>query len=235
MKKLHLLGFLLCFSLFAEAQNIMQMEDNTFNYGAKVGFNASFPSIHSLSINGQEINNYDIEYQVGYLAAFLCRINIKRFFIQPSFAWNRSEGKVRFTIPHETNNGEETDLLKMRQNSLDLPLLVGYNLVKNPPYGLSILLGPKFKYNYKIKYTLESPDSQAEYITNNTPFGFNIATGIGVRIGRLFFDFLYEFGLNDLESDFQRKHIGEAPSQTACSINIDKHTNQMSIALGFLF
>lgn len=238
MKRLHLLGFLLCFSLFAEAQNIMQLKDKSFNYGAKVGFNASFPVINSLSVNGKEIDNYDIEYQVGYSAAVLCRINIKRFFIQPSIAWNRSEGKVKFSIPQllpNTVQSNNTDLLKMRHNSLDIPVLVGYNLVKKAPYGLSILIGPKFKYNYKIAYTLESPESQADYVTNNTPLGFNIVTGVGVRIGRLFFDFLYEFGLNEMESDFQRKNILATSEQAPCDITIDKHTNQMGIALGFLF
>ena len=237
MKRLHLIGFFLCLCVFTGAQNILQLKDNTFNYGAKLGFNASFPIINSLSINEQKIEDYDIEYQVGYSAALLCRINMKRFFIQPSVAWNRAEGKVRFTIPKTVPNinKEETVLLKMRQNSLDIPLLVGYNLVKKAPYGLSVMLGPKFKYNYKIAYTLESNNSEAEYITNNTPLGLNLVTGIGVRIGRLFFDFSYEFGLNEMESDFKRKNTHDANSQSACNIKIDKHTNQMGIALGFLF
>ena len=66
------------------------------------------------------------------------------------------------------------------------------------------MVGPKLKYNYKIAYTVESSTTHVEYVNDNTPFGVNIATGVGVSIGRLFFDFVYEFGLNQVESDFEK-------------------------------
>ena len=68
MKKVYLIGALLSFGLLAEAQSFMRFEDKAFNFGAKVGFNATFPVINSLSINGKEAENIDIEYKVGYLA-----------------------------------------------------------------------------------------------------------------------------------------------------------------------
>ena len=86
MKKVYLIGALLSFGLLAEAQSFMRFEDKAFNFGAKVGFNATFPVINSLSINGKEAENIDIEYKVGYLAAVFCRVNIERFFLQPSFS-----------------------------------------------------------------------------------------------------------------------------------------------------
>ena len=67
MKKVYLIGALLSFGLLAEAQSFMRFEDKAFNFGAKVGFNATFPVINSLSINGKEAENIDIEYKVGYL------------------------------------------------------------------------------------------------------------------------------------------------------------------------
>ena len=74
MKKVYLIGALLSFGLLAEAQSFMRFEDKAFNFGAKVGFNATFPVINSLSINGKEAENIDIEYKVGYLAAVFCRV-----------------------------------------------------------------------------------------------------------------------------------------------------------------
>lgn len=50
MKKVYLIGALLSFGLLAEAQSFMRFEDKAFNFGAKVGFNATFPVINSLSI-----------------------------------------------------------------------------------------------------------------------------------------------------------------------------------------
>ena len=41
MKKVYLIGALLSFGLLAEAQSFMRFEDKAFNFGAKVGFNAT--------------------------------------------------------------------------------------------------------------------------------------------------------------------------------------------------
>lgn len=240
MRKYYLIGALLSCCLLAGAQGIMRVEDKAFNFGAKVGFNATFPVLNSLSINGKEAENIDIEYKVGYLAAIFCRVNIERFFLQPSFSWHRSEGNIRFTIPQtlseenfQNNTMVSSDLLMMKTNSLEVPIMVGYNLVKNGPYGLSLMIGPKFKYNYKLAYTVESSSTQIDYVNENTPFGLNIATGVGVSIGRLFFDFVYEFGLNQVESDFER--VDNPVPEINYDINIDKRVNVMSISLGFLF
>lgn len=240
MKKVYLIGALLSFGLLAEAQSFMRFEDKAFNFGAKVGFNATFPVINSLSINGKETENIDIEYKVGYLAAVFCRVNIERFFLQPSFSWHRSEGNIRFSIPQSlpennmmSNTSATTDLLMMKTSSLEVPIMVGYNLVKKGPYGLSLMVGPKLKYNYKIAYTVESSTTHVEYVNDNTPFGVNIATGVGVSIGRLFFDFVYEFGLNQVESDFEK--VNNPVPEINYDINIDKRTNVMSISLGVLF
>ena len=224
MKKVYLIGALLSFGLLAEAQSFMRFEDKAFNFGAKVGFNATFPVINSLSINGKEAENIDIEYKVGYLAAVFCRVNIERFFLQPSFSWHRSEGNIRFSIPQSlpennmmSNTSATTDLLMMKTSSLEVPIMVG----------------PKLKYNYKIAYTVESSTTHVEYVNDNTPFGVNIATGVGVSIGRLFFDFVYEFGLNQVESDFEK--VNNPVPEINYDINIDKRTNVMSISLGVLF
>ena len=221
MKVFILIGTLFFSCWAANAQSIMRMEDKTFNWGAKVGLNASFPVINSLSINNVETENVHIEYKIGYSAAFFCRINIERFFLQPSFGWHRAEGDVRFSLP-------------VRTNSLEMPIMVGYNWVKKGPYGLSFMVGPKLKYNYKTAYTYESATMHIDYENDNSPFGINISAGIGVSIGRLFFDFVYEFGLNESETDF-KEIMNLSESETHYDIRVNKRTNVMSMSLGFLF
>ena len=56
----------------------------------------------------------------------------------------------------------------MKTSSLEVPIMVGYNLVKKGPYGLSLMVGPKLKYNYKIAYTVESSTTHVEYVNDNT-------------------------------------------------------------------
>lgn len=228
------------FCLESGAQKFMQMEDKAFNFGAKVGYNATFPVVNSLVIDGNRVGDVSIQYKVGYLAAIFCRVNIDRFFLQPSLAWHKSEGELYFNLPvsspleDATEVYEKKDRLKMTTRSLEVPVMIGYSLVKKRPYGLSIMAGPKFKYNYKVVYESTLSGVTEEYTNNHAPFGINIATGVGVSIWRLFFDFIYEFGLNQTETDF-KSASKEGTTTTLHDMRIDKRTNVMSIALGFLF
>lgn len=189
MKRFNLIIVLLTICLAASGQSFMRFESKRFNYGAKVGFNATFPIINSLSINDKEASNIEVEHKVGYLAAIYCRFNINRFFLQPSLAWHKSEGNIRFSMPKDIQGGQQQpsiskprNMMNMRTKSFEMPIILGYNLVKEGPYGLSLMAGPKIKYNYNVAYTVESPSTQVEFINDNTPFGVNIATGVGVSI-----------------------------------------------------
>lgn len=238
MKKIGLIGLLCLCCLSGKAQKFMQLEDKAFNWGANVGFNASFPIVNSLEIDGTKLDDVRVQYKVGYLAAVFFRVNIERFFIQPSLAWYDSEGELYFNFPsdHTLNSGmaiEAKDRLTMQAKSVEMPVMIGYSLIKKGPYGLSLMVGPKLKYNYKVTYTSNIADTSQEFTTESTPWGVNIRTGVGVSIWRLFFDFVYEFGLNQVESDFREKRTY---SETAThDIRIDKRTNVMSFSLGFLF
>lgn len=239
MKKIYLIGLLLSFSFLTKAETFLQVEDKAFSWGAKVGFNATFPIINSLSVNDFEADNIHLQYKVGFLAALFCRINIERMFIQPSFSWHRSEGEIRFTVPGLIDNLANPSLqvpihlLSMKAESLELPIMVGYNLVKQSPYGLSLMVGPKLKYNYKVSYTSNFDNKAQELENNKSPFGISISAGVGVSIWRLFFDFVYEFGLNHTESDFNDR-VSQIPVN-GYDITMNKRTNVMSFSLGFLF
>lgn len=260
MNRICLIGCLLFLCMGASAQKFMQMEDKAFDFGVKVGFNATFPVVNSLMIDGNRVSDISVQYKVGYLAAVFCRVNIERFFLQPSLAWHKSEGELNFNLPlsaptaMETAAYEKSDRLKMTTRSVEVPVMVGYSLVRKGPYGLSVMAGPKFKYNYKIVYESELADVWETYTSHSKPFGIHIATGVGVSIGRLFFDFVYEFGLNQTETDFRAtQEAGTTMAAAAAAMTskaaagktraagathdfrIDKRTNVMSFSLGFLF
>lgn len=238
MKKICLL-LLLSFSVLAAgAQNFIHIEDKAFNFGAKVGFNSTFPIVNSLTIDDVEAENIRLQYKVGYQASIFCRINIDRFFLQPDLSLNRTEGDILFSLPKEAIADAEmngiggNDQLKLKNSSLALPVMIGYYVVKEGPYALSVMVGPKFKYNYKVRYTTHFSDVTNEYINDSTPFGIGVATGLGVSIARLFFEFTYEFGINQIESDFKDKSSLQPVERT---ISIDKRTNMLNFSLGFLF
>lgn len=235
MKKSLLLLFMFFLGISVQAQKFISIEDKAFNFGAKVGFNSTFPIVNSLKIDDVEAENIRLQYKVGYQASMFCRINIDRFFIQPDLSWYRTEGDILFSLPEtgaSASNNAGDDQLRLKSSSLELPVMIGYYLVKEGPYALSMMVGPKFRYNYKLRYTTHFSEVTNEYINDNTPFGIGIATGLGVSIWRLFFEFSYEFGLNQIESDFKDKSSQLPVERT---ISLDKRTNMMSFSLGFLF
>lgn len=235
MVKAFFIGLFFLFSLPIYAQKTVETEDKIFNWGAKVGLNSTFPIINSIEIDGKEAENIHLQYKVGILAATFCRLNIDRFFVQPSISWRYSSGDIRFNLPTETETAKtarDFDQLTYKVKSLEAPVLIGYKIVNEGPYGLSLMAGPNIKYSYNVSYSSNFFDSPRKYTSDSTPWGINIVCGVGVTIWRFFFDATYEFGLNQVDSDFKDISSNE-PSED--NITIDKRTNMMNFSLGFLF
>lgn len=226
----------LCFSL--HAQSFREYKAKTFNWGGKIGFNSSVPTIDLLTINGTAAEDIQTEYKVGFMASLFCRINIDKFFIQPGISWHHTESTFSFELPSKDNIAGDViapaiyEKIKLKNKSVDVPVMIGYNIVKQGPYALSLMVGPKIKYNYETSYSSETSPDAWEHTDGNTPFGINFVAGIGVSVWRLFFDFNYELGLNKTESNFN-EIISSYP--TGADIRINKRSNMMSFSLGFLF
>jgi len=236
MIKACLIGLLIACCLLVDAQNQVRVEDKIFNWGAKVGLNSSFPIINSVEIDGIKVENIHLQYKVGVSAAIFSRLNIDRFFVQPSISWKYSSGDIRFNLPAETEavaaSTRSFDQLTYKIRSIEAPIFIGYKIVNEGPYGLSFMAGPTIKYNYDVGYTSNFFDSPRKYTSDSTPWGINIACGVGVTIWRFFFDVTYEWGLNQVDSDF-KDNSSDKPNED--NITIDKRTNIMSFSLGFLF
>ncbi|MDR1980763.1 MAG: PorT family protein [Tannerellaceae bacterium] len=231
-KRCGFLFFLCVCCLSGEAQKTarpVQVEDKILNWGAKAGLNSGMPVINSFTINGKEMENITINYEVGVTVTSFFRINFDRFFIQPGFLWSRSSGEIRFTIPEE-GEGEEkipghNDRLSYTVKSLEAPVLIGYKIIKESPYGFSVMAGPNFKYNYSVRYP-------SNFIGDSTPWGISVMADIGFSIWRFFFDVSYELGINRIDSDFL-DYSSLQPVDNEITIN--KRTNVLSFSLGFLF
>ncbi len=236
MKKVLLLPLLLLLCHALCAQKLISIKDKAFNFGAKVGVNAAFPIVNSLAIDGTEAEDVSLQYKVGYQASLFCRINVNRFFVQPDLTWSHKAGDIIFSLPVTTSssfvNAPATDRLQMETSSIEMPIMIGYYLVKEGPYALSFMVGPKMKYNYRSHYTTYLSEVADEYINDGSPLGLGISTGVGVSIWRLFFEFTYGFGLNRVESDFKDR---SSSMSTERSISVDKRTNVMNFSLGVLF
>lgn len=229
---------LLLLSVFGSAQNIFQDYNKPYNIGVRVGFNSAFPLVQSFVINDERITDYHVHYKVGYLAAVTFSVNFNRYFIQPSVSWYRSNAEVQFDYPlfsSENNIASSQDAslkLDSEVNSLEVPVLIGYHIIKEGPYGMSVKFGPKGIYHYKSDYTLNSSVVSFQHEKDNIPYAINFVSAIGVTIGRLFLDFSYEFGLHSVRSDFTYTDVLTGETGTA---SLSQRTNKLCFSLGFIF
>ena len=69
MKKTLLLALSLLFCHTVCAQKLISIKDKAFNFGAKVGVNAAFPIVNSLTIDGTEAEDVSLQYRVGCQAS----------------------------------------------------------------------------------------------------------------------------------------------------------------------
>lgn len=240
--KLFLFPFLLLFPLCLSAQRgeFMLLKERKCNIGIRIGFNASLPIVHTLAIDGKELDSFSQRYRVGYLAAVSLRLGENRFFFNPSISWHRAESELQFALPQnfvmdddKVNEAALVNHIHVKTSSIEVPLLIGYDLIKENPYRLSVMIGPKIKYRYKTNYDINIVEAAYSYFTEeNHPYNLNLVTGINVTIGRLFLDFNYEFGITHTSSSFLYV-LSDLDSPS--SLEYKWRTNTISFALGILF
>lgn len=228
MKKWMLIGCMWLAGTAVWAQGILQSHDRPLDFSARVGFNSAFPLIHSFTLDGTDLPNRRIHYRVGYLAAVTLSINFNRFFIQPSASWYRTNAEVRFGLSNGDTPITEARL-EEEVNSLEVPVLVGYHIVREAPYGLNVKFGPKGIYQYRSRYDFTGAASGFRFEGNNIPYAFNFVTAVGVTIGRLYLDFSYEFGLHNIRSTFT---FDDPASASPHTLRYERRTNLLSFSLG---
>lgn len=169
MKKIYLILLILPFCFSANAQKFIKIEDKTFNWGGKVGVNAALPIVKALTIDNQEMEDIRLQYKVGYQAAAFARVNIDRFYIQPSLAWQYTEGDIRFNIPQTESSlpdGTNTPMpigknrITYKSATLEVPVMVGYYLVKE------II---RIKHDVRSQYQIQLQNSLQHRYDRQTP------------------------------------------------------------------
>ena len=125
------------------------------------------------------------------LGAFL-RVNLNKWYLQPELNYVSRKSEV-------VVEGVGFDV---KTKSLDIPVLLGYKLVKLPAFKLRAFAGPVASFNIddSFKSTLMTVDEDFKSAV------WNAKVGAGVDVWKLTFDVDYEFGLSDVSSEFLKKN-----------------------------
>lgn len=129
MKQVKISFFLMLISLFSFAQSPV-------NLGIKVGTNSS-----SLITN---LDDFFDKSQINhYLVGAFARINLNRVYIQPEVYFNTKGG----ILTSEYSNTVIPDFSKIfSYQTIDIPILIGYHIVKKPIFNFRANIGPVLQY-----------------------------------------------------------------------------------------
>ncbi len=246
MKKILLIGLCLAVSAFAQGQdspmhNIHRKTpsyERPVNFGVKGGFTSSLFIISDFLVNGVPIEEVQNNYKIGYFGSAFMRINFERHFLQPeiSYTINRCNITFRKPLPEDAPIGSipSEAMITSSIHSIDIPVIYGYNFIKEGPYMLSVFGGPKLRYimNKQSDIDFENFDQQniQEYLQ---PLNVSFTIGVAVTVSRIFFDFRYDLGLHNMSKRITYEVSPDAIGDSY-EIHFNRRDNVLSFSLGIL-
>lgn len=235
MKLRFLLLFFICSFQLVSGQS--EYKKKLFNYGVWAGVNAPFTDLHGFTVNGVSKEKPSVNSMVGFSAAIFTRVNMGRHFLQleGAFAYTHSDifldaSELGDFIPGMTYPSSSF-LVNESTSAIEVPLLYGFNFIKNGPYELSFVAGPMFRYMYshknKASTTMNLPVSYQE---NLADYNINFVLGLGTSISRLMLNVRYVFGLNNIS-----RGINYSIGDNDYSAYMRRSSNMILVSAGLMF
>lgn len=240
MKKILFLLFLLIFSFPIYAEKDLK-DGSIINWGAKAGFTSSLLLINDFYIGDVKIEKIQNTYQIGYFGSLFMRINFEQHFLQPEVSYNLNRSTISFTKPsvgNSINNTTSTlSSISSSIHSVDIPIIYGYNFIKQGPYSLAVFGGPKLRYIWKKKSEVSFNNfDQVNLHEQLRPFNLSLTCGVAVTISRVFFDFRYDLGLtNSSKCVIYNVNQTADSNSTSSNVRFKRRDNVLSFSLGFFF
>lgn len=208
--------------------------DNSFAWGARIGFAATGTYLTDGYAEGHKLTEYIQDTQVGNFSSIQVKWNIRKFLIQSGIGigFNKSS----FTTDKNSWNPDATSsndiLCSYSMISLMLPVQMGYNIVNKPPYCMSVFTGPRLRYipdsYYHVTFNNTSPYSLDE---QHPEFLMGWTAGFSVQIGRTFLDFEYEATINNISKSI----FDTAGKNPPPDYKLDRRLGIISFSYGIMF
>ena len=225
-----------------ENSSSAERKEKMVNFGLKGGFTSSLFLVDDLTMGPVTIDEFQNRYRIGYFASLFMRINFGRHFLQPEVSYNVNRSSLTFTLPDEVSNassltpGEEA-FIETDIHSIDVPILYGWNIIKEHPYQLAIFAGPKLRYIWGKKSKTNFNNLSRQQIDEQLrPFNIGLSLGVAVTIHPVFFDFRYDVALNNIS----KRVVYELPEGSTASgseprVRFTHRDNVLSFSLGIFF
>lgn len=220
--------------------------------GVKGGITSStftIDKVNNLYYGSEKLNYSGSEFvqdaSNGLSIGLFARLKLKKLFLQPEANFVVRNGKMNLDVEDvqvDVESESASVITSVSQgiqlSTLDIPILIGYNLLDLKVLKLNIFTGPSASIllNENVSLTPRfngNTAQEVEYkgVSINKPFeeGFDLSKelesanwnwqfGAGVDIASFYLDVRYEYGLNDITKlDFEQK------------------TNMLMFSVGFKF
>ncbi len=184
MKKLLLVAAICLFSsaLFAQLSSPISLGVHGGVVSTKI--DSKFPGVSDLK---EKADN-------GMMLGAFLRINLNKWYIQPELNYVARKSEIVVA-------GESYDF---KTKSMDIPMLLGYKIVKLPLFKLRAFAGPVASFNIDNSFAKSFEDKYKDPDFKNA--SWNGKVGAGVDVWKLTLDVDYEFGLTDVSSEFLKKN-----------------------------
>lgn len=156
-----------------------------FHIGVKGGVNFTKTSTES-SLEGK--------YGFGYQAGVMTRMDIGKLYVQGEALFNKR--KTSF----ESQDGSSS---KLSWNAIDIPVVVGYKLMKTDDFNVRIFAGGV--YSYAFNNNLSTSQALQEGFKKFDKSNIGVTGGVGLDYKSFTVDLRYETGLTSISKEFKSK------------------------------
>lgn len=184
-------------------------------WGFKAGLNYTGSTVSNIPEELSSIYDARGKGSTGFHAGVFARFG-KGFYLQPEAIFTRMQS----TIELENSSTMTTEDVKVVQNRLDVPLLLGFKVFEL----LRFNAGPVASFNLGSAVTAESYEKVE---MNSSSFGYQM--GLGLDIKMLSFDLRYEGAFG--ENEINLLHAAGVPQD----FNFDNRSSQILFSIGLNF
>ncbi len=183
----------------------------SFDLGVKGGVNYSQATIlNVIGIDGVDMNDVESQPGVGLVLGGFMRYTSGKIIFEPELLFSENQSLITL----EDANMENTDLgdlLSMKVDKVDMPLLVGYNFLNK----IRFMAGP-------VLSNIKAADSDPLFDLGNITVGYQL--GFGFDADKLAFDARYEGNLSKF------KEYIETDNGT---VQVDSRRNLFQFTIGY--
>ena len=209
-----------------------QKQQLKFNYGAKAGFQAIAYNNPVFEIEGYEFDSNTLHSnKIGHTVAPFARLTKNRIYVQTECVFGIARHSFDFKNTSNNNDGiiPNQTTYDLRTICLQVPIVVGYNIINEGKYVMSIFTGPKTKFVFTAHSQQEFNHfdyHDLEEVLKKRCYYWEF--GLGVKIGHVFFDFVYDWGITKA-SEYIVSNIDNRKFRS------DRRDNILSFSVGIIF